>query len=696
MTVMKRLKGILPSTTVALVFAGYLVLALVITWPWALHPGSELYGIVGGDLTSGVGTYGIYATDLQPPFLPGHIESFNAPAGVETQWALNLAGVGSSATLFTLSVLFGSIAAHGIMAVSGYALTAFAMFLLLRRLGAIEPVAASVGLAFGFWPYAYGAGWTWPHYIHGWVFVLLVWRMIELAERPSLRNGLWAGASAVVAMTWIQYNLLLGGVLLALLSLLALCQARMNGRARDAVAALAATFGLTFIAIMLVVGAGAISGYEGLPSRDSADVVQRSARPLMYLVPGPRNIIVGDETGPFLERRFSGQNGQASYAEIYIGLSLLALALGGTVWASVSLLKRRRKALDDSLVRAAILGAALVVIGVMFSAPPQVELLGLTIPTPYKPINEITPVFRVAHRFAIFVALGLGILAACGLTAALKSRTTMFRTAVCVAVAAILFVDLYSPVSERTSVKTPRWAKVLADRPPGTLAEYPIQFEENAASVGALWQPMHHKRLFAGFRNNTEWAARKLDLSYVRERGTVPELARLGVRYVVVHHDGGRRFGPNDPRPGEAIDGLRLIDSYPLASVYRVVAHPSNTAVRSLSGFDLPQGDGTVRRSQGLNPARLEVVADCDECVGELLFRTGAHRVARVVTISQEGAGVVLRRRISKPRTITVRLRPFSRRAVLSITTDPAPDPLGIFVSETEFRILPSDEAQRP
>lgn len=681
----RRLTEIRPNTT-ALVFLGYLALAVAITWPWALHPGSLLYGVIGGDLTSSVGFYGVAADELQPPFLPGVLHDFNAPAGIETQWALNLAGAGSSSALFVLSVLFGSVAAHGIMAVSGYALTAFAMFLLLRRLGASDPVATVVGLGFGFWPYTYGSGWTWPHYIHGWVFVLMVWRMLELAERPSLRNGLWAGAAAIVAMTWIQYNLLLGGVLLALLSVLVVLRAFLYRRGREAVVALAATFAMTVTAMMIVVGAGTVSGYEGLPSRDASDVVQRSARPLMYLVPSPRNVIVGDQTGPFLERRFSGLNGQAAYADIYIGLSLIVLATGGVAWAAAMLLRQRRRAIEDTLVQGAILGAALVVTGVLFSAPPQVDVVGLTIPMPYKPINEVTPVFRVAHRFAIFVALGAGILAACGLTAMLKSRSTALRAAVSVAVGMILFFDLYSPVAERTRVSPPRWAETLADMPPGTLAEYPIQFEENALNEGALWQVTHHKRLFAGFRNNSEWAARKLDLAVLRQPGTVAQLARLGVDYVVVHHPPTGSFTPADPRPDEAIPGLRLIDPNRDASIYKVMASPSHTAVRSLTGFDLPQGNRIVRRSQGLNPARLEVVADCNTCSGVVRFRASAHVVPRIVSIAQDGYGVVFRQRISRRRVITVRIQPFARRTVLRLVSDPAPDPLGIAISEPTFR----------
>lgn len=685
----RQLKDFRPDATVVAVFVGYLAIAVVITWPWALHPGSQLYGVVGGDLTSSVGFYGVAADELKPPFFPGVLHSFNAPAGIENQWALNLAGVGSSSSLFVLSVLFGSVAAHGIMAVAGYALTAFAMFLLLRRLGAIDPAAAVGGLAFGFWPYAYGTGWTWPHYIQGWVFVLLIWRMIVLAKRPNPRNGVLAGIAAVVAMTWVQYYLVIGGVLLVVLALLAIGRAYLDGRVRQTLVALAVAFCPVVVAIGLILAAGVVADYEGLPSRETADVVQRSARPLMYVVPGPRSAIVDDQTRPFLERRYSGGaqgDPRVHYADIYVGISLLLLSLVGAAWAIASLARQRKEALRDPLVTAAILGAAVAVTGFLFSMPPTIEVFGITLPMPYTAIDEVTSVFRVTHRFAVFVMLGASILAACALTAVLRTRSTRVAWLVCAVVGAVLFVDLYAPAPEGSRVTTPRWTEVLADRPAGILAEYPLQSEAIALNIGALYQPMHHKQLFAGFRDNTEWASRKYDLGRLSQPGTVAELARFGVRYVVVHHPD--ELSPAETRPGQPIKGLRLIDArQPSESIYEVVARPSATAVRPLSGFDLPQGNRVIRRSQGLNPARLEVVGDCEPCVGVVRFRAGAHVVPRVVSITQDGYGVVFRQTIFRQRVVTVRVRPFSRRTVLRMTSDPAPDPLGITISEPSFEI---------
>ena len=160
-----------------------------------LDPADTLYGVVG-DLTSNVAGFQQLAEERQAPFLPGRLTEINAPEGVTNNWALHVAAFGSSTTLWLLSLAIGSVAAHGVVAVSGYTLSAFAMFLLARWVTGHAGVAFVVGLAFGFWPYMYGTGYTWPHYIHLWVLVLLVWRMLVVADAPTPRNGLLAGLAA--------------------------------------------------------------------------------------------------------------------------------------------------------------------------------------------------------------------------------------------------------------------------------------------------------------------------------------------------------------------------------------------------------------------------------------------------------------------------------------------------------------------
>ena len=141
-----------------MVLAIYTAMALAITWPWVLHPGSILYGVTGGDLTSGIGPFQQFANALHPPFIPGRIPQFNAPYGLPLDWSLYLAAIGSNAVLWALSVVIGAVAAYGLMAIAGFVLTAFSLFLLVRHVTGHTGAAFASGLAYGFWPYMYGTG----------------------------------------------------------------------------------------------------------------------------------------------------------------------------------------------------------------------------------------------------------------------------------------------------------------------------------------------------------------------------------------------------------------------------------------------------------------------------------------------------------------------------------------------------------
>ena len=89
----------------------YLAFALAITWPFAIHPGSTLFGGVGSDLTAAVVRFRELADAAQPPFLPGHMPDLDAPEGLATQWALDFSSFPSSTLLWLSALAFGGIAA---------------------------------------------------------------------------------------------------------------------------------------------------------------------------------------------------------------------------------------------------------------------------------------------------------------------------------------------------------------------------------------------------------------------------------------------------------------------------------------------------------------------------------------------------------------------------------------------------------
>ena len=674
--------------TATLAFAGYLAFALFVTWPWVTDPGGILYGIVGGDLTGSVASFQQLAEERQPPFLPGDVMQVNAPEGVPTDWAVYVAGIGSSLALWSLSMAFGAIAAHGVIAVLGFTLSAFAMFLLARSITGHAGAAFVAGLAFGFWPYMYGTGWTWPHYAHLWVLVLLVWRMLVVAESPTRRNGLLAGGAAALAMIWIQYNLLIAGVAFATLAAVALVRSVATRQMRQQVLAQSLAAGVVLLVVIGVFAAGRVSGYVGVPTRTQADAVANSARPAMYVVPGPRHPLLGDKTAPWLFRRFSPTLPEpthtAIYADIYLGVPLLILALIGGAWTLFAF-RGRRRAISSGPEMAGVTALVLGAVALAFSAPPKVSVFGVLIPMPYTIVQHATLVFRVAHRFAVLVMLAACILAALGLVALLRRRPMALQVAALTLVAVVFAVDLRAqPSPSTTRVEYPAGYALLKRQPPGIVAEYPFNLASTVASVESFYQEAHEHALFGGAPAESESESRKFELQYLLAERTIPDLAAYGVDYVYVHHP----VAPKGPVPGQPIRGLRLIGGDGDATLYRVVGRPSPFTVYGVRGFHRTEGPAPGFRWMADNGAELELIGRCRPCVGAVTFPVTAFAVPRKLTITDARGRTLYSGQVDVTSDHVEFPIRFSGRTTVRLSTDPPPIAVNTVVPGPDSRTV--------
>ena len=91
------------------------------------------------------------------------------------------------------------------------------------------------------------------------------------------------------------------------------------------------------LAALIAVALLATHGTTGTATRANniSQLVQYSARALEYVVPPSSNLLAGDRTGPFLERRLHGSNPEE--ATLYVGISILLLAAA----AAIAALRRR-------------------------------------------------------------------------------------------------------------------------------------------------------------------------------------------------------------------------------------------------------------------------------------------------------------------------------------------------------------------
>jgi hypothetical protein len=512
----------------------YAAFAVYLTWPLVVDLNSRIFGVEPGDPMGSIAIFRELVDERINPFAPGTFTDFNAPRGVPVDWSLNVASFPSTALLYVLSLVFGPVAAWGLFALMGFVASALSMFLLVRRYTREPWVAFVLGWAFGFYPFAVLTAHS-VHFVHGWVFVLLGWRMVELAARPTARNGLFAGAAAILAMSWTPYFILFAGVCYATFVAVDLLNALVRGRPR-AHARAHAVSGVLVLPFLAALGALWSAGrpVNVVAEVGVASVSKYAARPIEYVLPPAEHPILGSRSGPIIERSVEPLG--AVYP-LYLGVSVLALALAA---AFIGL--RRRSIIPITFAVVALVAVAL-------SLPPQVDVSGHLLTFPSSFVSDLIGTWRIYARFVIVVMFAVCFLAGLGAAFLFEGRSGAVRTALLAGMAVVVPIDLWvTPPVRTTAIVDPPIYRVLEEQPPGLVAEYPMRPADQAGDYSYLFhQHLHGKPIVNGFPRRSAAEGRALQLSRLDEPSTASGLASLGVKYVVLQHE----IGPGAMPPGE-------------------------------------------------------------------------------------------------------------------------------------------------
>jgi hypothetical protein len=668
-----------------LAFVAYVVMAVHLTWPMPKDPGRLFYGGVGDPFGS-LAVLREMVQNGRPPFLPGTLHDFAAPGGLPVPWIRGLASLPTSLLLYVLAVLFGPIAAYNIFAFSAYPLTGMATFLLARRLSGNAWAAAIAGWAFAFFPYAVIKGHGHYELVHGWVLVLVVWRALVLAERPSIRNGVFAGLATVFAMAWTQYFILLAGVAYATLTIATLFIAGRERELRRQLAPQAVAAGLivVYLVVFYVLSVYADVG-QGLRTHSVAELNAFSARPYEYVVPWAGQPLFGTGTGPWLARHIHGSN--AAESTLYLGISMIVLAL----FAIGTALGGRLGSRDRRMV---LILAIVALVAAWVSAPPEGVILGHTLPFPSKFISDVTSTWRVYSRMVSVVMLAVALLGAIGLAFAVRGRSTGVRTLILiVAAVAVVRLDLWPQPQGVNPTGTQPIYQQLARMPRGIVAAYPLL--ESAESYGSMFdQQWYDMPILDGFEEGSAADQRAQQIADPSQPSTASRLAALGVRYAlsVASPDGETmKFG----------SGFALLRRQGALTLYRVQPQSRRTpmAAFTITGFD-PAEQGARGPFQWMTgkTGTIELDGACAACVGtvEMVLESLGH--SRVVQVTDQWGSVLQRKRVTSAESrIAVPVR-FSRQSKLTISTTPGPiavrmvlptsrDPRSVSISVRDVRL---------
>lgn len=593
---------------------GALLLFTLVAVIWfpavARHPGSRMACCVS-DGTATIRDYWLIERNHENPITFKH-DAFNgAPEGTDRAPAALIANAGlQTGFVWTLKGLLGLVGAWNAYMFLGLIGSAFAMYVLLQRLGCSLLASVFGGYVFGFWPFQMERAYAGHlNLLENWVFVLEVFAFIRLRERRSLRSAALVGLTIGLAF----YNSAYEGLFASVLALVffAVEYPRKPERSdRDRTIGLAATAyvvaGMTLLPIVALY-AGERSSVQSSAGRMSSDLRAYAARPLSYLLPSPNN--------PFFHWDSSIRPVGLTEQAIYFGYTTLFLGI-----AAIVMLFRRNEWLRETPVRwwTAWSMAVLAPTAFVLSFAPAYKIGSVIIPTPSIVIAVASTFWRAYARFGVLVAFGFTVLAALTLTAAAKRGGRVGRFLPPLALVLMVFELLPGSIGSFAANDRPGWVTWLQAHPHGIVATYPEvpagPASRTFAASAYYFQRFDHDPGFSIVAASLpQWLGRPEAIRFIasnlRNPLTAGILAAEHVRYVVTN-DNAYRTDHHAPPP--LLARSLFTRRYHLGdiSIYELHAHPANIAAA------LQQHERTITRGEGV------VVSTVHETTGFGALRT--------------------------------------------------------------------------
>lgn len=683
--------------TVAAAVLLYFGFAVLLTWPLLTHISHDLYAAdPPGDPIGSLTFYRDLVVDHRTPFVPGTLHQLAAPAGQPIPWARDVASLPSVLVNWLLALGFGAVLAANLYVLLAFVATGTAMFAFMRWLTGNVWVSLLCGWMFAFYPFATINGQGHVDYIQGWVLVLAMWRMVILSRRPTRRNALLAALTSAFAMWWTPYFILLWGVGLVTLAIVTLAVAWRDGRLGEMIRlqALGGAIVVVFFGALGALSSGSAGQSLGVRTNDLAEFNAYSARILEYLLPDANNPLFGHDTAGYLAAHIHGSN--PSEATLYVGVTTLALGF-------IALVAMAARRITGPLARAALAAAALALVAVIFSAPPQGTVDGVTIDFPAHFVMELTTTWRVYSRFVVVAMLGLTVLAGIGLDWLSHRRERVVSWGILAAASVLVVLDLWArvpnPAQRVYATVRPSVFSVLAhQRQPGLVAEYPLVLNGQNFYWDVYYQNLYRKPIINGYESGSVGEHRALSLANLALPSTAGRLAALGVRYVVLE-SGPTPYGlPPAGTPGRGF--TRLATDW-FGTLYRVTARPSGPALATAGpqfGSDEIGAKGIISNWLEQPSGTIALSGRCIGCRGVLSMTLTSFARPRTVTIST-GGRVLWHRRVVKPVTLRI---PLTYGPVRSLTISATPGPqsiaktiggtdertVSIYVSNLQFQFL--------
>jgi len=505
----------------------YLLLAIIVTWPMALHMHSRVPGIEEGDVWDH-----LWSMDWTRRALVERDVGlfFNPQAYIPEGLLLFPMNLVNELFSVPLQRLFGTIAAYNLMTLILLVFAAWASFQLAFHVTGNRAAALVAGTVFGFTPCILSAlpNGTPETLSAGWI-PLYIWMLLRSAPR---RDGAsLVGPAVILAMSAVSCWYY--GAFNVMFTVLYIVSARVIETSENSSSAVKRGIGVLLLAAFLIAVPAALfrASLDFSDARylqTKADFINRTLQqPTFSASPGSLLSAAG--------RR--NLEGFAHYT--FLGWIPLLAALAGLVAGAGRLRRRMWWGAVAVFFAGMSLGPALWTAG-----RPRVFL-------PYYLAMKFVPLFHCLEfpfRFVVLVSLALAILTALGVTRLLRGRGTLTKTTLVSVLVVFIVVEYIAAVSwphPGVSTRIPAAYRQLADREEsGAVIEFPLGFDFKGRYF--YHQTAHGRPIPVGINTMVPDDVCRILLGGLTDvitywpisglaPGQLENLRKVGIRYVVWH-----------------------------------------------------------------------------------------------------------------------------------------------------------------
>lgn len=540
----------------------FIILTCLFTYPILLHLGSSIYGFPQfvGDPLGTMWWMWWYRYAWEKKMDSGFVPIVGYPFGMGFK-GLPINPLLNYPVAWLNYLIGNEILTYNIFILLGIFLTALCMYFFVRHLTVSNLAGFVAGVIFGFCPNqlmhsAQHLGFT----LNFWL-PLYVLSLFRLKDKPCLRNSVLCGilgGCLVLANYYYGYFMLIFTIVFLAWFYI---PHRLKHIGNIWVAGIVGFIIMAPFVIPIFLRHGEGGGVWAHPLKD---LFKYSARWYDYFLPSEFHPIFGRWVQKFGRHYFE--------RSLYVGYLPVVLGLYAIV---------RRKI---PVVR--FFGITIVLFFVLSVLPVFSSIL-----------FKIFPMFRVYARMGFLVIFSIAVLAGYGVVGMKRPLVGLF-------IFFILFEYLNFPPFHSVDLSNvPEVYQWLAKEPEDVIVvEYPFTRSIEARhSEYLFWQRVHKKPLVNGASEGTLGDAFRKECQDLSSYETSKLLAYLGVDYVLVHGDIGFENR-----------GLELVENFPDARVYRVIAKPDSLVMVYWKNFSSPErwDDGNYWRWMGNNAT---VWIDVDE-----------------------------------------------------------------------------------